>query len=379
MELYSRLIADDLFNDCFKGRIIVLVGARQTGKTTLARMVLDRFAGRHTILFINGDDPVDREVLTDKSLEYLKRLLGEADILFVDEGQKIRTIGQSLKLLVDHFGEARQIIVTGSSTLNLLDATQEPLTGRKYVYTLYPLSISEIIPRPDILAIRKTLEERLLYGSYPRVVQQVSLDGKIRELREIVASYLYRDILEFQQVKSPDVLHKLLQALALQIGSEASYTELSRIVGTDKNTIERYVQLLERSFVIFRLPPYAGNKRRTISKLRKLYFWDTGIRNAIIQNFNPLELRTDAGGLFENWMIAERIKKNSYGQKLVTSYFWRTYDGSEIDYIEEANQGMEGFEFKSKPQQAARQLEKGGIPLSLVTPEQITVFLYDQR
>lgn len=357
----------------------MLVGARQTGKTTLAHMVLEQFKGKHKIKFINGDDPIDREALTNKSLDTLKQIVGDASILFIDEGQKIRAIGQSLKLLVDHYGAELQIIVTGSSTINLLDATQEPLTGRKYVYTLYPLSISEILPQPDVLAIRKTLEERLLYGAYPRVVQQVSFENKVRELREIVASYLYRDILEFQQVKNPDLLHKLLQALALQIGSEASYTELSRLVGTDKNTIERYVHLLEKSFVVFRLPPYAVNKRRTISKLRKIYFWDLGIRNALIQNFNPLDLRTDGGKLFENWMIAERMKKNEYSRKLASSYFWRTYDGNEIDYIEEAAQVIKGFEFKSRPAATPRAFEKGGIPVTTITPEQVISFLYEMK
>jgi len=376
MELFKRTITKKLLDDCFQGRALILVGARQTGKTTLVRMALEQLGDRYTVKTINGDDPLDRDALTNKSLDYLRRVLGDAQILFVDEGQKIRTIGQSVKLLVDYFGSQRQIIVTGSSTLNLLDATQEPLTGRKFVYTLYPLAISEIFPRPDFLDLQKNLEERLLYGSYPRIVQQTSFEAKIRELRELVSSYLYRDILELQQVKSPDLLHKLLQALALQIGSEVSYTELAQTVGADKNTVERYIQLLERSFVIFRLPPYAANQRRTISKLRKIYFWDTGIRNALIQNFNPLDLRTDSGALFENWMIAERLKCNAYEGKLVTSYFWRTYDGNEIDYLEESGGHAQGYEFKWRPTET-RQFRKGGFSVILITPQQIIPFLYE--
>lgn len=376
MELFQRTITQKLLDDCFQGRALILVGARQTGKTTLVRMALEQLGDRYTVKTINGDDPLDRDALTDKSLDYLRRVLGDAQILFVDEGQKIRTIGQSVKLLVDHFGSQRQIIVTGSSTLNLLDATQEPLTGRKFVYTLYPLAISEIFPRPDFLDLQKNLEERLLYGSYPRVVQQTSFEAKIRELKELVSSYLYRDILELQQVKSPDLLHKLLQALALQIGSEVSYTELAQTVGADKNTVERYIQLLERSFVIFRLPPYAANQRRAISKLRKIYFWDTGIRNALIQNFNPLDLRTDSGALFENWMIAERLKRNAYEGKLVTSYFWRTYDGNEIDYLEESGGGAQGYEFKWRPAET-RLFQKGGFSVTLITPQQMIPFLYE--
>jgi predicted AAA+ superfamily ATPase len=376
MELFKRAITQKLLNDFFQGRALILVGARQTGKTTLVRMALEQLGDRYTVKTINGDDPLERDALTDKSLDYLRRVLGDAQILFVDEGQKIRTIGQSVKLLVDYFGSQRQIIVTGSSTLNLLDATQEPLTGRKFVYTLYPLAISEIFPRPDFLDLQKNLEERLLYGSYPRVVQQTSFEAKIRELRELVASYLYRDILELQQVKSPDLLHRLLQALALQIGSEVSYTELAQTVGADKNTVERYIQLLERSFVIFCLPPYAANQRRAISKLRKIYFWDTGIRNALIQNFNPLDLRTDSGALFENWMIAERLKRNAYEGKLVTSYFWRTYDGNEIDYLEESGGQVQGYEFKWRPAET-RLFQKGGFSVTLITPYQIIPFLYE--
>ncbi|MBO9368609.1 MAG: ATP-binding protein [Chloroflexi bacterium] len=376
MELFKRTITQKLLNDFFQGRALILVGARQTGKTTLVRMALEQLGDRYTVKTINGDDPLERDALTDKSLDYLRRVLGDAQILFVDEGQKIRTIGQSVKLLVDYFGSQRQIIVTGSSTLNLLDATQEPLTGRKFVYTLYPLAISENFPRPDFLDLQKNLEERLLYGSYPRVVQQTSFEAKIRELRELVASYLYRDILELQQVKSPDLLHRLLQALALQIGSEVSYTELAQTVGADKNTVERYIQLLERSFVIFRLPPYAANQRRAISKLRKIYFWDTGIRNALIQNFNPLDLRTDSGALFENWMIAERLKRNAYEGKLFTSYFWRTYDGNGIDYLEESGGQVQGYEFKWRPAET-RLFQKGGFSVTLITPYQIIPFLYE--
>ena len=376
MELFKRTITRKLLNDFFQGRALILVGARQTGKTTLVRMALEQLGDRYTVKTINGDDPLERDALTDKSLDYLRRVLGDAQILFVDEGQKIRTIGQSVKLLVDYFGSQRQIIVTGSSTLNLLDATQEPLTGRKFVYILHPLAISEIFPRPDFLDLQKNLEERLLYGSYPRVVQQTSFEAKIRELRELVASYLYRDILELQQVKSPDLLHRLLQALALQIGSGVSYTELAQTVGADKNTVERYIQLLEHSFVIFRLPPYAANQRRAISKLRKIYFWDTGIRNALIQNFNPLDLRTDSGALFENWMIAERLKRNAYEGKLVTSYFWRTYDGNEIDYLEESGGQVQGYEFKRRPAET-RLFQKGGFSVTLITPYQIIPFLYE--
>ncbi len=373
--LYSRLIANNLVSDCFQGRVIILVGARQTGKTTLAQMALKRLDGRK-VRFINGDDPIDREALNDKSLESLTRVVGDAEVLFVDEGQKIKTIGQTLKLLVDHYGAQRQVIVTGSSTINLLDSTQEPLTGRKFVYNLYPLALSEIVPDADVLEIQKKWADLLVYGSYPRVIQQDSYEGKEREVREIATSYLYRDILELQQVRNPEALNKLVQALALQIGSEVSYAELAQTIGMDRISVERYVQLLERSFVIFRLPPYAGNKRRTLSKLRKIYFWDVGVRNAVIRNFNPLVSRADGGALFENWMIAERMKMNEYRRSLSSSYFWRTYDGSEIDYIEETNQNLQGFEFKLKFSKPNRSFERSGIPVTVMDVERIVEFLY---
>lgn len=375
MRLYSRIIANNLINDCFQGRVIVLVGARQTGKTTLVQKALEQFEGRK-IRFINGDDPIDREALTNKSLESLKNVVGDADVLFIDEGQKIQTIGQSLKLLVDFYGEKKQVIVTGSSTINLLDSTQEPLTGRKFVYTLYPLALPEIIPNGDVLEIKKRWGDLLLYGSYPRVTQESSFEGKARELREITASYLYRDILELQQIRNPEALNKLLQALALQIGSEVSYAETAQTIGMDRVSVERYVQLLERSFVIFRLPPYAGNKRRTISKLRKIYFWDVGVRNAIIRNFNPLDARSDGGALFENWMIAERLKRNEYARSLSAAYFWRTYDGGEIDYIEEINQSVKGYEFKLKYSKKNLSFEKAGIPVTIMDTDRIAEFLY---
>ncbi len=376
MRIYSRILANKLISICFKGKIIMLVGARQTGKTTLSNVILEHFKEKYLIKRFNCDDPEDREQLTNKSLDSLLLLMGKASFIFIDEGQKVSTIGQTLKLLIDHYKDTVQMIVTGSSSIHLLDQTQEPLTGRKYLYQLHPLSISEIQPIQDPLFLTKHLEEYLIYGSYPHVAQLASPEEKIQELKEISSSYLYRDIFEFQQIKNPDILHKLLQALALQIGSEVSYTELSGLIGIDKNTVEKYVQLLEQSFVLFRLPPYGRNKRREISKLRKIFFWDTGIRNTLIQNFNPLSLRNDAGRLFENWMISERMKKNSYEQRLVSSYFWRTYDGNEIDYIEEISQEMRGYEFKYKKQQYTLPFEKGEVQTSLVTPEQIGDFLY---
>ena len=236
--------------------------------------------------------------------------------------------------------------MTGSSSLNLLDDTQESLTGRKYVYQISPLSLQEIYPDKNYLKIIKELESLIIFGSYPEVVSLSSFEEKKELLKELASSYIYKDILGFQDVKSPDLLVKLLKTLALQIGSEVSYNELSNTVGIDKKTIERYVQLLERNFIIFRLKPFTKNKRREISKLKKIYFYDTGIRNAIINNFNFLDSRKDTGFLWENFIIAERMKFRSYNKIDAEQYFFRTYDGNEIDLIEEESGKLNGYEFK---------------------------------
>lgn len=343
--MYRRLLQQIISKKFFKGKIIIIVGARQAGKTTLSIELMKKFP-KEEIRSFNCDNPTDRDELANKDLEFLKQLVGKAKLIFIDEAQKVENIGETLKLLVDFYKRKRQIIVTGSSSLNLLDDTQEPLTGRKYTYQLFPLSLEEIYPDENYLKVTKELESLMIFGSYPEVVSQASFDEKKELLKELASSYIYKDILGFQDVKSPDVLVKLLKALALQIGSQVSYNELANIVKIDKKTIERYIQLLEKNFVIFRLRPFTKNRRREISKLRKIYFYDTGIRNALINNFNFLDSRRDVGMLWENFMIVERMKFRSYNKIDAEQYFWRTYDGNEIDLIEEASGKLHGYEFK---------------------------------
>jgi uncharacterized protein len=343
--MYNRLIEADLRKSFFKGKILIIVGARQTGKTTLAKEIIKKLPNKEIRTF-NGDNPADRELLNDKSFEFLDNIIGGAKIIFIDEGQKIGTIGQTLKLLVDEYKDKKQIIVTGSSSFNLLDRTQEPLTGRKRVYYLYPLSLEELYPQHNLMRILKELEQYLIFGSYPEVAGEKTFDEKREALLEITSSYLYKDILEFQGIKKSDSLVRLLRALALQIGSEVSYNELAGISGLNKKTVENYVDILEKNNIIFRLPPYAGNLRKTISKLRKIYFYDIGIRNALINNFNFILARNDVGALWENFILVERLKFQSYHGISANNYFWRTYDGAEVDLVEEREGKLFGFEFK---------------------------------
>jgi len=342
--MYKRLLQKIIEQKFFKGKIIIITGARQTGKTTLSLELVKKFPKKEIRLF-NCDNPTDRQELYNKDLEFLNQLIGNAKIVLVDEAQKVENIGEILKLLVDFHKKKKQIIVTGSSSVNLLDNTQEPLTGRKYVYNLFPLTLEEIFPEKNQLKMLKTLESLLVFGSYPEVVSQRSFNDKQELLQELASSYIYKDILEFQQIKSPDVLLRLLKALALQIGSQVSYSELANTIGIDKKTVEKYIDLLEKSFVIFRLSPYTKNKRREIFKLKKIYFYDLGVRNAIINNFNFFENRNDIGDLWENFIIAERIRYRAYHKIYANQYFWRTYDGKEVDLVEEKSGKLEGYEF----------------------------------
>lgn len=350
--MYARFLASELRRRWFSGKAILLTGARQTGKTTLVKTFLETEGFKDQTRFFNCDNVTDRELLREKNLEFLIQLVGKARVVFIDEGQKVQGIGETLKLLVDHFGLEKQVIVTGSSSINLLNQTQEPLTGRKWVYHLYPLSLEEIYPAGDLLSAVKGLEERLIYGSYPEIASTADSSDKAERLGELTSSYLYKDIFEFQQIKNPDVLFRLLKALALQIGREVAYNELGTLVGIDKNTVERYVDLLEKSFVLFRLPPYFQNKRKEISKMRKIFFYDNGVRNALLNNFLPLDSRDDVGALWENFMITERLKYRASRKIGAHAYFWRTYPGAEVDLVEEREGKLYGYEFKWSPTKA---------------------------
>lgn len=354
--MYNRLLTKALVSNFFKGKVIILTGARQVGKTTLSFEILEHFKTheQRSVLAINCDNPTDRDALNDKDLDFLVKVIGNADIVLIDEGQKVSTIGQTLKLLVDHYKDQKQFLVTGSSSFNLLTSTQEPLTGRKYEYTLFPLSAEEMNPETSPLLFAKELESWLIFGSYPEIIADPSFDGKQERLKQLTTSYLYKDILEFQEVRNPAILNDLLKALALQVGAEVSYTELSSLLGISRITVERYIDLLEKNFIIFRLHPFSSEKRRVISKMKKVYFCDLGIRNAIINNFNFLDTRDDVGALWENFVIVERMKHQSYRRISWGNYFWRTYDGSEVDFIEERDGQLLGYEFKWNPKKKGR-------------------------
>jgi len=378
---YSRLLTSTIKKTFFSGKAVVIVGARQVGKTTLSKKIIADYkkSGKTSYLF-NADNPTDRDVLNNRDLEQLKGLVADYDIILIDEGQKIETIGQTLKLLVDFYGATKQFIVTGSSSFHLLNMTSESLTGRKRVFNLYPLSQKEIFSS-DFLTAKKNLENILIYGTYPEVVNSESLIAKQNVLQDISSGTLYKDILEFQLIKNPAVLNNLLKALALQVGSEVSYNELSGLLGIDNATVEKYIDLLEKSYVIFRLPPYFTNKRKEISKSKKIYFYDTGIRNAILRNFNTLDLRNDVGALWENFLIVERLKNNEYAHRFPHTYFWRTLNQSEIDYIEEINGQLSAFEFKWNPRKVRKQAPKsflGAYPeatFESITPENYLEFI----
>ena len=372
--MYRRILKQEIRKRFFKGKILIITGARQTGKTTLVVELQREFSEDKTIFF-NCDNVTDRERLKDKDLEFLKQLIGKAELIIIDEAQKVENIGNTLKLLVDYYKNKKQIIVTGSSSINLLDNTQEPLTGRKHVFNLFPLAMEEIYP-DNYLKLLKEINQLLLFGTYPEVVSQSSFAEKKILLQELASSSIYKDILAFQRIKSSDILYNLLKALALQIGCQVSYHELSVQLGIDKNTVQRYVDLLEKSFVVFRLRPFFRNKRKEISKLKKIYFYDVGIRNAIINDFNLLENRSDVGVLWENFIIVERMKYRAYHQIGAEQYFWRSYDKQEIDLIEEKNRKLFGYEMKWSKKAKIKKPSSWDGEYKVITKEDLKSFVF---
>lgn len=340
MVRYTRTIQAAIEKVLFKGKVVVVYGARQVGKTTLIRSIQEKNVSE--TIYLNCDEPDVRDSLSERTSTELGYLLGSKKLILIDEAQRVKNIGLTLKLLVDNYPHI-QVIATGSSSFDLSNSITEPLTGRKIEFYLYPLSLGELFPVLDKFNIQRSIEYHLRFGMYPGVV---SNDDPTESLLEITKSYLYKDLLEYQVVKNPDILRKLLQTLALQVGSEVSYNELGTLLGVDRETIARYISLLEQGFVIFHLSPFSRNLRKELGKQRKIYFYDLGIRNAIINNFNPLELRQDIGQLWENFFIVERLKSLHNQRRHPNSYFWRTYDGKEIDYLEEESGRLVGFECK---------------------------------
>lgn len=325
-----------------KGKAIVVLGPRQVGKTTLINEILkDK---RH--LFLNADDPSVRNMLSNINTEELKDLIGEYKYLFIDEAQLIKNIGLTLKLITDQFKEV-QLLVSGSSSLELGNLLNEPLTGRKRSIQLFPISWKELENEAGYLTALQQIKLRLVYGFYPEVLNSKGEEKEV--LNELVNSYLFKDILALSGIRKPHILEKLVRALAFQVGGEVSYNELAQLVGVDKNTISNYIDLLEQAFVVFRLNSFSKNLRNEIKTNQKIYFYDNGLRNAVIGNFNSLEFRNDLGSLWENFLIAERVKKHSYERNNVKFYFWRTKQQQEIDWVEEVNGSIKAFEFKWNP------------------------------
>ena len=329
-------------------KVVVLLGARQVGKTTLLKKLVTKYK---YVKIINGDEPDSNEQLSDLTSDRLKVIFGTAKTVIIDEAQMIPDIGIILKRIVDYIEDV-QLFVSGSSSLELANSINEPLTGRKIDFNIFPLSFQEMVNHTNLTEEKRLLPHRMVFGYYPEIV--TTPGHEIKLLKNLAGSYLYKDILSFGTIKKPALLDKLLKALALQIGSEVSYNELSQMIGADKETVERYINLLEKAFIIFQLNALSRNVRNEIKKGKKIYFYDNGIRNALIGNFQQFEMRTDKGALWENFIVSERIKFLSYNQFYGNFYFWRTFRQQEIDFVEDVDGTFSAYEFKLNTKKKAR-------------------------
>lgn len=339
--MIKRYLEDIIQAHLFQKKTIVLYGARQVGKTTLVEELVKKLDKKS--LLLNADDADIRELFTDTSASRLKPVVADNEIVIIDEAQRIPEAGLGIKIIHDNFKNI-QLIVTGSSSLELAGKIKEPMTGRKYEFFLYPFSFNEMTNHHGFLTEKRALEQRLIFGCYPDVVTNPGCETRL--LKTLASDYLYKDILSSGVIKKPVLLEKILKALALQISNEVSYYELAQLLDSDKGTIEKYIDLLEKAYIIFKLPGLSRNVRNEIKKGRKIYFYDNGIRNAILGNFLPLRSRVDAGALWENFLISERFKLTSNLDDRPGSYFWRTTQQQEIDYIEEKQTKFFAYEFK---------------------------------
>ncbi|MCQ2218258.1 MAG: ATP-binding protein [Paludibacteraceae bacterium] len=346
--MITRALEKSLINKDFRHKVQVVLGARQVGKTT---MVHDLIKQKGNYLFLNCDDEDDRMVIEDKTTTEIQSAFEKYDYVFIDEAQRVKNIGLIIKKIGDLKLNAK-VFVTGSSSLDLANGINEPATGRTMEYTMYPLSLSELATHTSQRDEKRMLSQRLIYGTYPDVVNYPAEARTL--LKTLTNNYLYKDILSYKGMKKPEALTKLVKALALQVGSEVSYNELANLIGIDKETVENYITLLEKCFVLFRLDSYSRNLRNEIKKGKKVYFYDNGIRNAVISNFAPADARTDMGALWENLMISERIKRNAYLGSYAQLYFWRTHDQSEVDLIEDMDGVLHTYEFKFRPGRKAK-------------------------
>lgn len=338
----KRTIQKNIENNLFEGKIIVIYGARQVGKTTLLKNLQKKYSDKEQLYF-NCDEPDIRSLFINISSTELQSKFGKAEIIFIDEAQRVKNIGLTLKLAIDSMPE-KQFIVTGSSSFDLANEINEPLTGRKYEFYLYPFSLEELKNYYTPLEHERLLKNYLNFGLFPDVIMQAHKAEQI--ISSLVRGTLYKDVLSHKYLKHADLLEKLLKALAFQIGNEVSYNELAVTLQTTKETVERYINLLEQSFIIFRLSPFSRNLRTELKKMRKIYFYDLGIRNAIINAFGSIDLRNDIGALWENFLIVERMKFLHNNMQFPNRHFWRTHAQAEIDYIEEKNLKLNAYEFK---------------------------------
>ena len=340
--MINRKIEKNIVENLFKGKVIIIYGARQVGKTTLVKKIADDYKSQSG--YFNCDLISVQDALSILEANRIKNFLGDHNIIILDEAQRIKNIRLILKILIDTYPEL-QIIATGSSSFDLANEINEPLTGRKIVFNLFPLSVEEIMGDNGFLYIDSKLEKILRYGTYPDVFFSEDKEAASK-LEEIASSYLFKDILSFDKIKKSSIIVKLLQLLALQVGSEVSYNELATKLGINRITVEKYIDILEQCFILFRINSFSRNLRNEISKSIKIYFYDLGVRNILIKNLNPLDIRNDAGFLWENFCILERMKRNKYNNIFANYYFWRTYDQKEIDFIEERDGKLFAYEFK---------------------------------
>lgn len=328
----------------FKGKAIIIIGARQVGKTTLLSMFMDEY--KETSLYLNCDEFDVREILRDATSTKLKAIFGDKKLILIDEAQRVENVGLTIKIIVDSLKQY-QVIATSSASIGLTEQVSEPLTGRKYEFILFPISWKEYVNHSGYLEANRDLENRLIYGMYPEVILK---KGEEREtIKNITQSYLFKDVFTYKDLKKPEVLEKLVKALALQIGNLVSYNEISQLLKIDLETVQRYIDILEKSYIIFRLPSFQRNIRNELSKSRKVYFYDLGVRNAILNNFLPLNRRTDLGAMWENFLIVERMKNNFNSNISFNYYFWRTHQKQEIDYIEDRENELQAFEISFVP------------------------------
>lgn len=341
--LIPRSIKASIIKRMDPNKVVVIYGPRRSGKTTLVKEIISEV--KDDYLFISGDDRQIKNWLGSQSIEILKQNVGNKKLLIIDEAQQVNNIGLNLKLMVDHI-DGIKIIATGSSSFDLANQVGEPLVGRKWQYTLYPIAQLELALLENRSETETNLEYRLIYGSYPEVLVNNDISYKVQILNSIIDNYLFKDILEYEGIKKSNKILDLLRLLAFQIGKEVSLTELGNQLNLDQKTVEKYLDLLEKVFVIKRVFGYSGNLRKEVTKSSRFYFFDNGIRNAIINNFNPLNIRNDIGMLWENYLFMERIKRQAYLAIYANTYFWRTYDQKEVDMVEERDGKLFGFEFK---------------------------------